>query len=124
MKKFLMSLTVGAMVILGAVGCTNEAPQPEQKQSVGVIEQNGFKVLDIKQKENRTTIACQARSNKDFGFTEADGELTCLNIYDDADLAVLSPEQAKGFEIGDLLLVTFNGDNVEKVEKNTYMLRQ
>jgi len=123
MKRFLMGLAVGVMVIAGAVGCTNETPQ--EKQHVDVIEKNGFKVLDVKQKENRISIACAVKSNKDFGFTGSEkGELTCQNIYDDTDLTVLTPEQAKGFEIGDLVVVTYKGDWVEKVEKNTYMLSQ
>jgi hypothetical protein len=40
-------------------------------------------------------------------------------VYDSADFVVLTPEQAKGVNYGDVLLVTFDGDDVANVQLNS-----
>ena len=114
MKKFLVGVLLSVMALTGC---------QQQPETVGVKEENGFKVLDIKQDEHYSTIVCEATS-KNYGVTNPDeGELACQNMYDEEDVVFLTHGQAKNFKVGDKLLVTFFHDDVEKVEKNNLTLK-
>lgn len=114
MKKIIISLSVIAGLF------TFNALTNGANAEVKVVEEKGFQVLDVDNGENETTIVCQAQSNENFGIrTDKDAKLSCANIFDDADFVVLTEEQAKDVNYGDVILVTFDGDQVKSVHQNT-----
>jgi hypothetical protein len=121
-KKWFLKLSVVTGLLLSSIGVNQFAQASEESKSapsVSIIEKNGFLVLDNKDKENESTIICKAKQNEEFGIKNVKGELSCQNLFDYADFTVLTKQEAKGFKVGDILQVTFKGDNVEKVVKNT-----
>lgn len=116
MKKLLISLV--AVLGLGFGVNTLVSNIQEAHAEAKIVEQNGFKVLEGSTDEY-STIVCEALPNEHFGIRTEKGEIACQNVYDYADFLILTPEQAKGFEYGDVLLVTFKGDHVDNVQLNT-----
>ncbi|MFS0905743.1 hypothetical protein AB3N02_22105 [Priestia aryabhattai] len=115
-KQLIMSVVALMGILFGSIGIESTIADTE----VDVVHKNGFTVLDDGNKNNETTIVCKAVPNSDYGMkVDEYGVLTCVNVYDSADFVVLTPQQAKGVNYGDVLLVTFDGDDVANVQLNS-----
>ena len=115
-KQLIMSVVALMGILFGSIGIESTIAST----NVDLVHKNGFTVLDDGNKDNQTTIVCEAVPNSDYGMkVDEYGELTCVNVYDSADFVVLTPEQAKGVSYGDVLLVTFDGDDVANVQLNS-----
>lgn len=125
MKRFLIGMGIALVAVFGAFvvnsnvnGMTDEMASNNNnpvevvkaEEVVNVVEQDGFKVLDVNHKEDYSTIVVKVNS------IESDEYVTALNVFDDEDEVVLDKEDLK---IGDIVLVTFEQDDVVNVEKNT-----
>lgn len=115
MKKFIISLSVIAGLF------TFNALTNDANAEIKIVESNGFQVLDDNSnKDDETTVVCQAVPNEKYGIkTDKYSKLTCINVFDDADFIVLTPQQAKDVDYGDVVLVTFDGDHIIGVHQNT-----
>lgn len=126
MKKLMDKVLTGAIVVLALAGLTaftagvsGLVHEHETNDEVAIKNEKGFLVLDQEEEENHTTMVCEAVPNSDYGMEVTEyGEITCKNAFDGADFIVLTPQQAKGVEVHDVLLVTFDGDQVESVKQN------
>lgn len=104
MKKTIKTIALVLIMFLSA-GCTAE---------VGIVEQNGFMVLDVVQKSNHSTIVAKV-----IEMSDSQGDMVAMNIYDSDDIIFLEKEFSKGVGLGDVILITFNHDSVVKVTKNS-----
>jgi hypothetical protein len=123
MKKLMSKVLSGAIIVLGlagvTVGVSGIVHEVKADNEVAIKNEKGFLVLDQKEEENHTTMVCEAVPNSDYGMEVTEyGEITCKNAFDSTDFIVLTPQQAKGVEVHDVLLVTFDGDQVESVKQN------
>lgn len=92
-------------------------------QVFNVVEKHGFMVLDKKEKdENHTTIVVEVKDGSEHGFEMADGEVVAENIFDNADFVVLTPEEAKGLNMGGIYLITFSHDYIDTIVENELVI--
>lgn len=83
-----------------------------------IVTENGYKVLEDSDPE-RSTIVCTLEP-----YTGAEAraeEFACQNLFDQNDYVVIDEDAEfyEGVKFGDIVLLTFNGDFVEKIVKNT-----
>lgn len=130
MKKFIKGLLLSVVAFCGVsvalVACNDEIPNSETTKetvksereglndslvhNVRIVEENGFKVLEDNN-EKTTTIVAQIEDNDSDG----DGYVSALNVYDDRDEVAIHKESYKK---GDVVLITFEGDDVVSVGFN------
>jgi ribosomal protein S4E len=101
-----------SIVSLSLISCGD---QIEIIEIIEIVDKQGFKVLDIKEEENQSTIVAQVEA-----FDLSNGGVTAVNLFDSDDVVFLSSENSVGYQLGDLILITFENEKVIKVRKNKY----
>lgn len=121
MKKLFVGSVIGLSIFVGSAFGVNANSVDTvdnnfseyasyRSQVTKVKNLHGFMVLDQAEKENGSTIAVRVESaDNDYFYA--------TNIFDITDNLVI--DKVGTFKIGDILLVTFSHDDVEKVVKNT-----
>lgn len=100
MAKLVMGAVFGGLLVTGFMFLNGV-------KDVDVVKENGYMVLEDNSKSDSTIVAkITGTEGKDYN--------NAVNVYDKKDTIVLD----KGFKKGDIVLITFNGDDVVKVEKN------
>lgn len=119
MKNLLIKLIIGAFIFM-AMGSNESYANYEENTSVSqetkvtkIKNQNGFMVLDQKEQKNHSTVAVIV-VDYDFDY------LYAVNVFDVTDTIVL--DRQSDFVQDDILLVTFEQDDIAKVERNTKVI--
>lgn len=96
-------------IILGLAFTLSTGFVAVEDDKYDIVEENGFQVLRDSDTE-RSTIVVDVTT----GDADGDGFILATNVFDSEDIIAIDK---KDFKIGDRLLVTFNGDIVEKMVK-------
>jgi hypothetical protein len=112
MKKLILSVGVLLLLAVGVLGFNKSEP-------IKVVKEHGFMVLKDNDKEKSTIVIKVTDPHEKGTFGE---NVIGYNIYDKSDVVTLERNEVKEKKIkkGDVLLVTFDGDWVEKAVKNKY----
>jgi hypothetical protein len=78
---------------------------------VNVVKEHGYMVLDNNDSKDETTIVATITDDSDV---DKDGYIEATNVFDKKDTVAIG----KGFAKGEVVLITFNQDTVEKIELN------
>ena len=122
MNRVIIGVLALAILFTGLYGVskTKDLAQKESMPVVSVVEKNGFMTLDIKDRADNTTVIAKVVPNDKAKLKINNGDFVVQNMFDEKDVIVLDKEYKKSLKQGDVVLVTFNQDIVEKVEKNKY----
>lgn len=115
MKTNKLTKITGAIILSASLFTASHISASD---TLSIKDAHGFKVLNQYEKANHTTIVSRIVLPSSLGFDNVKGELGSINMFDDTDFTVLTKKQAKGLKTGDIVLITYNGDHVVKVEKN------
>lgn len=113
MKKLITFL--GLCLVSLVVGLTiySVGKNLRDTKDVGVVKEKGFMVLKDNSEDESTIVAKITDEDSD-----GDGYVNATNVYDKNDTIAIG----KGFGKGELVLITFNNDDVVKVELNELVI--